>query len=161
MKKSSKSDAQFRWYRLKRPFFSQKPYNVTTSNVFFYLKMAKTAKTSIYLDTTLPLNDSKQLSQVSDQVLDKSDVQFRRKWPKTWFLSENGQILDQKRVQKWPRFFCRNKNFHWPILNNKINKKSITVWKQMAKNSPKPYNVITSSVFLTQKCPKPPKQQFF
>ena len=38
--------------------------------------MAKTAKTRIFLDTTLPLNDSKQLSQVSDQVLDKSDVRM-------------------------------------------------------------------------------------
>ena len=47
----------------------------------------------------------KAISPVSDQVLDKSDVWFRRKCPKTWFLSENGQILDQKRVQKWPRFF--------------------------------------------------------
>ena len=46
-------------------------------------KIAKTAKTRIFLDTTLPLNDSKQLSQVSDQVLDKSDVWIRRKCPKT------------------------------------------------------------------------------
>ena len=50
---------------------SPKPYNDTTSNVFFYPKMAKTAKTRIFLDTALPLNDSKQLPQVSDQVLDK------------------------------------------------------------------------------------------
>ena len=33
-------------------------------------------------DTTLPFDDSKQLSSVSDQVLDKSDV---------WFLEENVQ----------------------------------------------------------------------
>ena len=39
--------------------------------------------TRIFLDTTLPFNDSKQLSQVSDQVLDKSDVRIRRKYPKT------------------------------------------------------------------------------
>ena len=58
---------------------SQKPYNVTTSNVFFYAKMAKTAKTRNFPDTTLPFDDSKQLSPVSDQVLDKSDLQFRRK----------------------------------------------------------------------------------
>ena len=45
-------------------------------------KMAKMAKTRIFLDTTLPKNDSKQLSQVSDQVLDKSDVRIRRKCPK-------------------------------------------------------------------------------
>ena len=49
------------------------------------------AKTRIFLDTTLPFNDSKQLSQVSDQVLDKSDVRIRRKCPKTWFLSKNGK----------------------------------------------------------------------
>ena len=46
-------------------------------------KMAKTAKTRIFPDTKLPLDDTKQLSPVSDQVLDKFDVQFRRKCPKT------------------------------------------------------------------------------
>ena len=46
-------------------------------------KMAKTAKTRIFPDTTLPLDDKKQLSPVSDQVLDKSDVRIRRKCPKT------------------------------------------------------------------------------
>ena len=53
--------------------------------------MAKTAKTRIFLDTTLPLNDSKQLSQISDQVLDKSDERIRRKCKKTDFLAKNGQ----------------------------------------------------------------------
>ena len=43
----------------------------------------KMAKTRIFPDTTLPLDDTKQLSPVSDQVLDKSDVRFRRKCPKT------------------------------------------------------------------------------
>ena len=46
-------------------------------------KMAKTAKTRIFQDTTLPLNDSKQLYQVSDQVLYKSNVRFRRECPET------------------------------------------------------------------------------
>ena len=36
--------------------------------------MAKTAKIRIFLDTKLPLNDSKQLSKNSGKVLDKSDV---------------------------------------------------------------------------------------
>ena len=76
--------------------------------------------------------------------------------------------------QKWPNFgpkkgpkmapiFCENKKFHLPFLNNKLslnNKKSSTIWKEMAKNSPKPYNVTTSNVFLTQKWPKWPKQEF-
>ena len=78
--------------------------------MYFYLKMAKTAKTRIFPDTTLPFNGSDQLSPVSDKVLDKSDVRFRRKCPKTWFLSENGQILDQKKVKMAP-IFCQNKNF--------------------------------------------------
>ena len=43
----------------------------------------KTIITRIFLDTTLPFDDSKQLSQVSDQVLDKSDVRIRTKCPKT------------------------------------------------------------------------------
>ena len=111
--------------------------------MYFDPKMAKTAKTRIFLDTTLPFDDSKQLSPVSDQVLDKSDVRIRRKCPKTWFLSKNGQILDQKRVQKWPRFFFQNETFPWPFLNNKIslitkiNKKSSTVWEENGQKQPK------------------------
>ena len=88
--------------------------------MYFDPKMSKTANTQIFPDTTLQFDDSNQLSQVSGQVLDKSDVWFWRKGPKTWFLRENDQILDQKRVQKWPRFFVLNKNFHWPFLNNKL-----------------------------------------
>ena len=49
----------------------------------YFPMVAQTAKTRIFLDTTLPLDDSKQLSQVSDQVLDKSDVRIRRKCAKT------------------------------------------------------------------------------
>ena len=39
-------------------------------------KMAKTAKTRNFPEITLPFDDSKQMSPVSDQVLDKSDVPF-------------------------------------------------------------------------------------
>ena len=63
--------------------FSAKNHIMSPQAMYFDPKMAKTAKTRIFLDTTLPLNDSKQLSQVSDHVLDKSDVRFRRKCPKT------------------------------------------------------------------------------
>ena len=80
--------------------------------------MAKTAKTRIFPDKTLPFDDPKQLSPDSNQVLDKSDVRFRRKCPNTWFFSENGQILDQKGPKNGPNF-CQNENFHWPFLNNK------------------------------------------
>ena len=83
--------------------------------------MAKTAKTRIFPDTTLPFDDSKQLSQVSDQVLDKSDMRFRRKCPKSLFLSKKRQILNQKGPKNAPRFFCQNKNFHWAFLNNKLS----------------------------------------
>ena len=37
----------------------------------------KMAKTRIFLETKLPLNDFKQLSQVSYYVLDKFDVRIR------------------------------------------------------------------------------------
>ena len=74
----------------------QKHHFVSTRNVFLTKKLAKTAKIRIFLDTTLPLNYSKQLSPVSGKVLDKSDVWFQRKCPKTWLLSENGKFLDQK-----------------------------------------------------------------
>ena len=77
--------------------------------MYFWPKMAKTAKTRIFPDTTLPLDDTKQLSPVSDQVLDKSDVRIRRKCPKTWFLSKNGQILDQKGSKNGPDFLVRTK----------------------------------------------------
>ena len=43
----------------------------------------KTAKARIFSDTTLPFDDPKQLSPDSDQVLDKSDVWFQRKFLKT------------------------------------------------------------------------------
>ena len=125
--------------------------------------MAKTAKTRNFPDITLPLDDSKQMSPDSNQVLDKSDVRFRRKCPKTSFLSKNDQNLDQKLC----RYFSQNKNFHWTFLNNKFSlsnkkyKKTSTVWKKMAKNGPKPYNVTTSNVFLTQKWQKRPKQDIF
>ena len=62
---------------------SPKPYKCHHMQCIFDPKMAKTAKARIFPDTTLPLDDSKQLSQVSDQVLDKSDVRIRRKCPKT------------------------------------------------------------------------------
>ena len=42
--------------------------------MYFWPKNDRTAKTRIFPDTTLPVNDSKQLSLVSDQVLDKSDI---------------------------------------------------------------------------------------
>ena len=51
--------------------------------MYFWTKMAKKAKTRIFPDTKLTLCDSKQLSPVSDKVLDKSDVPFRRECPKT------------------------------------------------------------------------------
>ena len=68
--------------------------------MYFDPKMAKTAKTRIFPDTTLSFDDSKQLSPASDKVLDKSDERFGRKCLKTSFSSKNGQISDQKRVQK-------------------------------------------------------------
>ena len=42
----------------------------------FDQKMAKMAKVRNVPDTTLPLNDTKQLSTVSDKILGNSDVQF-------------------------------------------------------------------------------------
>ena len=66
--------------------FLAKNHIMSPQAMYFWPKMVKTAKTRIFLDTTLPFDDSKQLSQVSDQVLDKSDVWIRRKCPKTWFF---------------------------------------------------------------------------
>ena len=49
----------------------------------FDQKRAKMAKTRIFPDTTLPLNDLKPLFQVSDQVKLNSDERFQRKWHET------------------------------------------------------------------------------
>lgn len=51
------------------------------------------AKTRVFVGTTLPLNDSKQLSPVSNQVLDKSGMRIQRNCPKNLFLAKNGQKL--------------------------------------------------------------------
>ena len=77
--------------------------------IYFDQKMARTAKTRIFPDTTLSFDDSKQLSPVSDKVLDKSDERFRRKCPKTSFSSKNGQILDQKGSKYGPDFLSEEK----------------------------------------------------
>ena len=75
---------------------------------------------------------------------------FEQKWPN----------FGPKRVQKWPPFFCQNKNFHWPLLNNKFSLNNINYQKNIngleknGQNSLKPYNVTTSNVFLSQKWPK-------
>ena len=53
--------------------------------------MAKTAKTRIFLDTTLPFDDSKLLSQVSDQVLDKMMCGFEENVQKPDLFAKNGQ----------------------------------------------------------------------
>ena len=58
----------------------------------FDQKWAKMAKTRIFPDTTLPLFDWKQLSQVFEQVTWNSDLRFWRKSSKTWFFG-----------QKWPK----------------------------------------------------------
>ena len=72
--------------------------------------MAKTTKTRIFLDTTLPFDDSKQLSQVSDQVLDKSDVRFRGKCPKNLtFEQKMAKFRTKKRPKMAPIFLSEQK----------------------------------------------------
>ena len=61
--------------------------------------MAKTAKTRIFLDTTLPLNDSKQLSQVTDQVLETNLMcKFEENIQKPDFWAKNGQTWQKLAV---------------------------------------------------------------
>ena len=60
--------------------------------MYFDPKKAKKAKNRKFPDKTLPFDDSKQLSPVSDQVLDKS-----------------GAKKDKKRVQKCHRFLLEQK----------------------------------------------------
>ena len=74
------------------------------------------------------------------------------------------KFWNKKGTKNGPDFFVRTKIFidHFKQLTQlkqqKFTKKTSTVWKKMAKNSPKPYNVTTSNVFLTQKWPKRPKR---
>ena len=91
--------------------FLAKNHIMSPQAMYFWPKNSQNGKTRIFLDTTLTLNDSKQLSPVAGKVLDKSDVRFQRKCPKTWFLSENGQILDKKGSKNGPNFFVRTKTF--------------------------------------------------
>ena len=67
----------------KKPKKGQKSSLCHHKQCIFDQKLAKTAKIRIFLDTTLSLNDSKQLYPDSGKVLDKSEVRFRRKFPKT------------------------------------------------------------------------------
>ena len=61
--------------------------------MYFWPKNGQNGQKRNFHDTTLPFNDSKQLSPVSDQVLDKSDVRIRRKCAKTWFFGQKWQKL--------------------------------------------------------------------
>ena len=88
--------------------------------MYFWPKNGQNDQTNNFPDTTLPLDDTKQLSPVSDQVLDKSGVWFRRKCPKTWFLSKNGQILDQKRSKNVQKIFLSQPKFTFLVLNHKL-----------------------------------------
>ena len=72
-------------------------------------KKAKMAKTSIFPDTTLPFDDSKQLSPVSDEDLDKSDERLRRKCPKTSFSSKMAKFWTKKGSKNCPDFLSEQK----------------------------------------------------
>ena len=74
--------------------------------------MAKTGETRIFLDKTLPLNDSKQLSQVFDQVMDKSDVRIRRKCQKNLIFEQKWPNFGPKKGPKMAPNFCQTENFH-------------------------------------------------
>ena len=77
--------------------------------MYFWPKNSQNSQNKNFPRHNTAIRWFKQFSQVSDQVLDKSDVWIRRKCPKTWFLSENGQILDQKGSKNGPDFFVRTK----------------------------------------------------
>ena len=101
-----------------------KNLNLSPQAMYFWPKMGQTDQKRIFPDTTLPLNDWKQLSRVSDQVTWNSDKQFSRKQPKTWFLSKNGQILDQKRSKNDQNFFITHPNLLYLVLNHKLGSKN-------------------------------------
>ena len=82
---------------------SQKPNNATTSNVFLTQKWpnGQNSQKRIFLDTTLPLNDWKQLFRAFEQVM----CGFEEKAQKPDFLAKNGQKM-AKNGEKRP-----NENF--------------------------------------------------
>ena len=54
---------------------------------------------------------SKQLSPISGKVLDKSDVRFQRKRPKTDFWIKMAKFWTKKGSKNGPDFFVRTKIF--------------------------------------------------
>ena len=65
-------------------------------------KMAKTAKTRIFPDTTLPFSDSKQLSPDSDQVLENvKKAKNGQKWQKLVIFRQNleNEIFSKIRLE--------------------------------------------------------------
>ena len=76
---------------------------------FKALKIIIIIITRIFLDTTLQFDDSKQLSQVSDQVLDKSDVLIRKKCPKPDFWAKMAKFWTKKGSKNGPDFLSEQK----------------------------------------------------
>ena len=87
----------------------------------FYPKMVKTAKTRIFPDKTLPVNDSKQLSPVSDQVFNKSGVRFRKKMSKNLFFLVKMDKFWTKKGAKNGHDFLSEKKFSLSIFNYKLS----------------------------------------
>ena len=73
----------------------------------FDQKMAKTAKIRTFPVTKLLVNYTKQLSPVSDQVLDNSDARFRKNVQKPDFLAKMTKFWTKKGSKNGPNFFVR------------------------------------------------------
>ena len=74
--------------------------------MYFDQKLPKQPK-----QKTLPLNGLKQLFPVSDQILERSNVQFQRKPPKNLNFERKRPNFGQKRGPRMTQFF-QNINFH-------------------------------------------------
>ena len=63
-----------------------KNLNLSSQAIYFWPKTGQNGQKRIFPDTTLPLNDWKQLFRAFENVMWISDVRFWRKSSKTWFF---------------------------------------------------------------------------
>ena len=66
--------------------FLAKNHIMSPQAMYFWPKNGQNSQNKNFPRHNTAIDDSKQLSQVSDHNLDKSDVWIRRKCPKTWFF---------------------------------------------------------------------------
>ena len=76
--------------------------------MYFLTKNGQNGQKRIPPVTKLPLDYTKQLSPVSDQVLDNSDARFRKSVQKPDFWAKMAKFWTKKGPKMGPIFFVRS-----------------------------------------------------